>query len=228
MDKLTFFFNNYVSTNATALGGLNGWQQFWSYFDAVWLNPTYPLFTVFVWALIVLGLMIITTVRQKILYRESNEINLPDFSGFFYMLFWVILWFRFFLFIQTGVNVQLNQTSPNDPLEDIVNFILMIFTIFMALGFCHKDQTIKSAWITDFNIVFLMFAFVLSYLGGQMVLITGRSIFNTNTLSLYTNLILIIVNTTFYFWYSGWVMERRGFTRKTSYTLPENGNFYSI
>ena len=53
--QATFFFNNYVSTNATALGGLNGWQQFWSYFDAVWLNPTYPLFTVFVWALIVLG-----------------------------------------------------------------------------------------------------------------------------------------------------------------------------
>ena len=151
------------------------------------------------------------------------KINLPIFSpDSSISLFWVILWFRFFLFIPTGVNVQLNQTSPNDPLEDIVNFILMIFTIFMALrGFATKAKTIKSAWITDFNIVFLMFAFVLSYFGGQMVLITGALFSNTNTLSLYTNLILIIVNTTFYFWYSGWVMERRGFTRKTSYTLPE-------
>ena len=200
---------------------------FFTYLQDVWLFNA-ALKGVLIWMILVVVLWGFTASHQIKLYKESKLNGTPNiFSPLFYVLFWVILWLKLFLIIRT-YGVSMNSyfgeyaSSYQEWMEWSISIVLMIITIFnMVRGFGAKIKNVEKSKITQYNLSLLMFLFVISYWGGQWSLIAGGSFASKEALSIGTNIIVVVVNTAFYFWYSGWILERRGFIRKTSFTTAE-------
>jgi hypothetical protein len=206
----------------------SGFVVFFSkYFIEIWWSNE-ALKGILIWVIIVFGITIATTQNQVKIYKKSKKnqtINV--YSGVFYLIFWLLLWIKLFLIINTYITIA---TSTGDVegstqwfyqiFDWITSVLLMVITILnLVRVFGLKMKSVESSKITKFNLVILLFIFVTSYWGGQWALIASGT--SQSALSLGTSVIVSFVYLGFYFWYSKWIMERRGFIRKSSYTTPE-------
>jgi hypothetical protein len=200
------------------------------YFPTVWwANPGFQ--GMLIWTMAVFVLLIVTTSKQINLAKQSKVNNTRNiFSGIFYMIFWIFLYFKLFSLITTYIDIKYVEVVTTAEPAFIYQVFDWIFGVFLMLitvlnlvrtfGLKVKEKAGKgkSSKITEFNLVLLMFIFVSSYWGGQWSLIASTSKSNLN---IATGLIVIAVYIGFYYWYSSWILERRGFIRKNSYTTIE-------
>ncbi len=227
-----FFWSQYVQqqlalgTDFNALEFGDKLVFVFAYFRDVWWSYE-PLRYIFIWVVIVLILIIISIAHQIKLISASNMNDTPNvFTGWWYFWFWVLMWFKLFPIIKTAISlnseVVANLSWYDYALDIVVDLLLMIFTILLVLrSFGMKLKALEKPWLKAYNSVFLLFLFGFSYFTGQMTLLTGGVIASMNQLKLTTNIVVVIVNLIFYFWYSGWILERKGFNRKQNYTLYE-------
>ncbi len=200
---------------------------FSEYFTSVWwANPA--LQGIFIWVIIVFGITIATTQNQVKLYLKSkSNQTINVYSGVFYLVFWFLLWIKLFLIINTYITIALSTGETEVQVEWyyqifdwITSILLMVITILnLVRGFGKKIKSVQSTKITKYNLVIILFIFVTSYWGGQWSLIASGT--SQGALNLGVSVIVSFVYLGFYFWYSKWIMERRGFIRKSTYTTPE-------
>ena len=225
------FFTQYLANEGIEFWALSFgdqfttfWQEIFNYFREVWWASR-PLQAIFVWFVGVFVLVIVTTVFQNKLVKSSEENETPNiFSSAFYVLFWVVLWLKFFSTIKKVVSLDdaVALTTFDIVFDYVVDFLLMLITIFMVIrSFGMRLEELDKPWINEKNSALLVFIFAISYFGGQNSLITGGVVQNIDQLTLTTNVVVIVVYTTFYFWYSKWVLQRKGFMRKMNFTLYE-------
>lgn len=200
---------------------------FTGYFTDIWWG-TQALQGILIWVIIVFGITIATTQNQVKLYRQSkSNQTITVYSGVFYIIFWFLLWIKLFLIINTYITIATTLEGTEASVswyyqifDWITSILLMVITILnLVRTFGLKIKSVESTKITKFNLVIILFIFVASYWGGQWSLIASGT--SQNVLNLGTGVIVSFVYLGFYFWYSKWIMERRGFIRKSSFTTPE-------
>ncbi|MHA1561598.1 MAG: hypothetical protein ACTSPA_05680 [Promethearchaeota archaeon] len=222
-----FYWSDWLVANPIGLEESRFLVFFTGYFVDIWWG-TRALQGILIWVIIVFGITIATTQNQVKLYRKSkSNQTINVYSGVFYIIFWFLLWIKLFLIINTYITIA--TTTGGDEasvawyyqiFDWITSILLMVITILnLVRTFGLKIKSVESTKITKFNLVIILFIFVSSYWGGQWSLIASGT--SQNILNLGTGVIVSFVYLGFYFWYSKWIMERRGFIRKSSFTTPE-------
>lgn len=178
--------------------------------------------------IVILIILIITSWRLITLYQRSRKNNSTNtFSSIFYILIWIILWFRSFSFFNSFLNITQASTDPNI-LSSFIDILLLVFTSIMVLR--GLGEKVYDSFIFNANnMPFFLYAFTLLYIEGQIIMITGAGtltgIFaNRNQINLYNNFLIIIITVIFYWWYSEYSLERRGFIIRKHYN-PEDVAF---
>ncbi|MBN1803294.1 MAG: hypothetical protein JW891_17415 [Candidatus Lokiarchaeota archaeon] len=199
---------------------------YWEKFDP---NQTgnQDLFYWFVgWNVLMFGVIVLVSWRLIYLFylsRKNETYNV--FSSIFYIFIWLIIWFRSFSFINSLKGVVTISSSDVEVFEIIIDILLMILTAIMVLrGLGGKIYKLRV--FNESNLPFFLFAFVLFYLEGQVVLITGSGVIasafsNRTNISMYNNFILLIVTIIFYWWYSRYVLEKHNLIVKHSFKHEE-------
>ncbi len=174
--------------------------------------------------LVILLILIITSWRLITLYlRSKKNNNTNSFSSIFYILIWILLWFRTFSFFNALLNVTQANPNPNIA-SNLIDILLLVFTAIMVLrGLGGKAY--DSFIFTPNNVPFFLFAFTILYIEGQIIMITGAGTLtgvfaNRNQINLINNFSIIIITVIFYWWYSEFSLERKGFIAKKRY-YPE-------
>ncbi|MCK4369509.1 MAG: hypothetical protein KAW03_00450 [Candidatus Lokiarchaeota archaeon] len=178
--------------------------------------------------IVILLILIITSWRLITLYQRSRKNNSTNtFSSIFYILIWIILWFRSFSFFNSFLNITQASTDPNI-LSSFIDILLLVFTSIMVLR--GLGEKVYDSFIFNANnMPFFLYAFTLLYIEGQIIMITGAGtltgIFaNRNQINLYNNFLIIIITVIFYWWYSEYSLERKGFIIRKHYN-PEDVAF---
>lgn len=178
--------------------------------------------------IVILLILIITSWRLITLYQRSRKNNSTNtFSSIFYILIWIILWFRSFSFFNSFLNITQASTDP-DIISSLIDILLLVFTSIMVLR--GLGEKIYDSFIFNANnMPFFLYAFTLLYIEGQIIMITGAGtltgIFaNRNQINLYNNFLIIIITVIFYWWYSEYSLERKGFIIRKHYN-PEDVAF---
>lgn len=178
--------------------------------------------------IVILLILIITSWRLITLYQRSRKNNSTNtFSSIFYILIWIILWFRSFSFFNSFLNITQASTDPNI-LSSFIDILLLVFTSIMVLR--GLGEKVYDSFIFNANnMPFFLYAFTLLYIEGQIIMITGAGtltgIFaNRDQINLYNNFLIIIITVIFYWWYSEYSLERRGFIIRKHYN-PEDVAF---
>jgi len=222
-----FYWKDWLAANPIGTDESKFVVFFSKYFTSVWwANPA--LQGILIWVILVLAITIATTQNQIKLYKQSKlNQTINVYSGVFYLIFWFLLWIKLFLIINTYITIATSSGSTETATEWyyqifdwITSILLMVITILnLVRGFGAKIKAVKGSKVTKFNLVIILFIFVTSYWGGQWSLIASGT--SKNALNLGTNVIVALVYLGFYFWYSKWILERRGFIRKSSFTTSE-------
>ncbi len=166
-------------------------------------------------SLVVLIILIITSWRLITLYHRSKKINSTNsFSSMFYILIWILLWFRSLSFFNALLNITQASTEP-DITSGLIDILLLVFTAIMVLRGLG-EKVYDSFLFNSNNMPFFLFAFTVLYIEGQIIMITGAGsltgIFaNRNQVNLINNFLIIIITLIFYWWYSEYSLEQRGF-----------------
>ncbi|MFW9988155.1 MAG: hypothetical protein ACFFC3_05825 [Candidatus Odinarchaeota archaeon] len=175
--------------------------------------------------LVILLILIITSWRLITLYQRSKKNNSTNaFSSIFYILIWIILWFRSFSFLSALLNITEASTDPNIA-SSLIDILLLVFTAVMVLR--GLGEKVYDSFIFNANnMPFFLFAFTILYIQGQIIMITGAgtltAIFaNRNQINLINNFLIIVITVIFYWWYSEYSLERKGFIIKKHYN-PED------
>ena len=178
--------------------------------------------------IVILLILIITSWRLITLYQRSRKNNSTNtFSSIFYILIWIILWFRSFSFFNSFLNITKASTDP-DIISSLIDILLLVFTSIMVLR--GLGEKVYDSFIFNANnMPFFLYAFTLLYIEGQIIMITGAGtltgIFaNRNQINLYNNFLIIIITVIFYWWYSEYSLERKGFIIRKHYN-PEDVAF---
>ncbi|MHA1521852.1 MAG: hypothetical protein ACTSRK_16875 [Promethearchaeota archaeon] len=223
-----FYFGEWMTGQTETLPDVSNFIIFLTdYIPAVWIEHR-PLLVVLSWSIIVLILIIALTSKQISLYKKSKENETPNvFSSTFFLIFFIFLYLRLFSIVNTGIGLATPADEKPDQLigqiiDGLTSILLMLITIFNLLrGFGQRMKNkVGKSKITEYNLAFLMFILVATYWGGQWSLMSGEGL-SKAALSIATGFIVVIVYVAFYYWYSGWILERRGFARKQNYTLVE-------
>ncbi|MFX1311266.1 MAG: hypothetical protein ACFFHD_01465 [Promethearchaeota archaeon] len=170
---------------------------------------------------VILLILIITSWRLITLYQRSKKNNSTNaFSSIFYILIWIILWFRSFSFLNALLNITEASTNP-DIVSSLIDILLLVFTALMVLRGLG-EKVYDSFILTANNMPFFLFAFTVLYIQGQIIMITGAgtltAIFdNRNQINLVNNFIIFVVTVAFYWWYSEYSLERKGFIKRKHY-----------
>ena len=175
--------------------------------------------------IVILLILIITSWRLITLYQRSRKNNSTNtFSSIFYILIWIILWFRSFSFFNSFLNITQASTDP-DIISSLIDILLLVFTSIMVLR--GLGEKVYDSFIFNANnMPFFLYAFILLYIEGQIIMITGAGtltgIFtNRNQINLYNNFLIIIITVIFYWWYSEYSLERRGFIIRKHYNTED-------
>jgi len=176
-------------------------------------------------SLVILLILIITSWRLITLYHRSRKNNSTNsFSSIFYLLIWILLWFRTFSFFNALLNIT-QASTETDITTGLIDILLLVFTAIMVLrGLGQKVY--DSFLFNSNNMPFFLFAFTVLYIEGQIIMITGAGsltgIFaNRNQINLVNNFLNIILIVIFYWWYSEHSLERKGFLIKKHF-YPED------
>ena len=77
--------------------------------------------------IVILLILIITSWRLITLYQRSRKNNSTNtFSSIFYILIWIILWFRSFSFFNSFLNITQASTDP-DIISSLIDILLLVF-----------------------------------------------------------------------------------------------------
>ena len=145
------------------------------------------------------------------------------YSSVFFILIWLIIWYRSFSFINSFRSVT--EALGIDAFRAFIDVLLMIFTavlVIRSLG----NRTFKLRIFNPNNLAFFLFAFTLIYIEGQIVMITGAgSISGTYTnlkqVNLTNNFVALLITIIFYWFYSEHVLEKKGLIVKMLFKQEE-------
>ena len=171
---------------------------------------------------IIFIIIAITSWRLITLYLRCKKNNSSNaFVSMFYILIWIVIWFRSISFLNT-LRGFLESSTEVQIISTLIDIVLMVFTSIMVLR-SLGSKVYDSFLFNQNNMPFFLFSFVLLYIEGQIIMITGAgaitAVFaNRNQISLITTFLIIFVTVIFYWWYSEHSLERKGFiTRKLFY-----------
>jgi len=141
----------------------------------------------------------------------------------FFILIWLIIWYRSFSFINSFRSVT--EAVGIDVFRAFIDVLLMIFTavlVIRSLG----NRTFKLRIFNPNNLAFFLFAFTLIYIEGQIVMITGAgSISSTYTdlkqVNLANNFVILLITIVFYWFFSEYILEKKGLMVKKLFKQEE-------
>ena len=188
-------------------------------------DPKEPLIWYAASNIIIVLIIIITSWRLITLFHRSRKFGSSNsYSSMFYILLWLIIWFRTFSFFSALQGV-VQTTTELEILTRLIDILLMVLTAFLVLK-SLGDKIYDSIIFKPNNIAFFLFSFTLLYIEGQIIMITGAGsltgVFaDRNQINLINNFLIIILTVSFYWWYSEHSLERKGYIiRKRFY--PED------
>jgi hypothetical protein len=162
--------------------------------------------------------------RLVYLYIKSMKYDTHNiFSSIFFVLVWIIIWYRSFSFINSFRSVS--EALGIDVFRAFIDILLMIFTAILVIrGLGSK--TYKFRIFNPNNLAFFLFAFTLIYIEGQMVMITGAgSISGTYTnrsqVNLVNNFVVLLITILFYWFYSEYTLKKNGLILKQNFNQEE-------
>ncbi|NVM19412.1 MAG: hypothetical protein HWN80_17055 [Candidatus Lokiarchaeota archaeon] len=176
------------------------------------------------WNIAMYILILLISYRLVFLHIKSMKNDTHNiFSSVFFILIWLIAWYRSFSFINSFRSVT--EALGIDAFRAVIDVLLMIFTavlVIRGLG----SRTFKFRIFNPNNLAFFLFAFTLIYIEGQIVMITGAgSISGTYTsrsqVNLTNNFIALLITIIFYWFYSEYVLEKKGLIVKKLFKQEE-------
>ncbi|MFX0030144.1 MAG: hypothetical protein ACFE8B_13115 [Candidatus Hermodarchaeota archaeon] len=188
-------------------------------------DPTEPIIWYAGCNIIILILIIITSWRLITLYYRSKKIGESNsYCSLFYLLIWLIIWFRTFSFFISLQGI-VQTTSKLEIISRFTDILLMVITSLLVLR-SIGDKIYDSMILNTNNMPFFLFSFTLLYIEGQIIMITGAGsltgVFaDRNQISLVNNFLIIILTVSFYWWYSEYALEKKGFIIKKRF-YPED------
>jgi len=175
--------------------------------------PKEPLWWFYGWNIAMFCVILVISYRLFSLFIKSKKNDtLNVFSSIFYVLIWIIIWFRSFSFINSFRSVT--QVTGIDAFRAVIDVLLMILTAILVIkGLGSK--TYKIRLFNPNNLAFFLFAFTLIYMEGQIVMITGAgSISGTYTnrsqVNLVNNFIVLLITLVFYWYYAEYSLKKNG------------------
>ena len=189
-------------------------------------SPDYsliPLFWFNGWNIFMYIVILLISYRLVFLFIKSMKNDTFNiFSSVFFVLTWLIIWYRSFSFINSFRSVT---NLGIDAFRAVIDILLMIFTavlVIRSLG----NRTFKLRIFNPNNLAFFLFAFTIIYIEGQIVMITGAgSISSTYTdlkqVNLTNNFIVLLITIVFYWLYSKYVLEKKGLIVKKLFKQEE-------
>jgi len=187
-------------------------------------DPLDPLYWYIGWNIIMFIIIGVTSWRLIALFLKSKKNETPNvFSSMFYILIWVIIWYRAFSF--TNALRGATQTTGTDILLSFIDILLMVATAILVLKGLG-DKVYTSRIFNTNNMPFFLFAFTFLYIEGQILMITGAGslpgIFtDRNQINLISNFLMLIVTVFFFLWYSEYSLERKGLIIRKHYNQEE-------
>jgi hypothetical protein len=197
---------------------------FLDYFEANPGDPFDPLLWFNGWNIVMFVIIVIISWRLITIYIKSQRNQTPNvFSSIFYILIWIIIWYRSFSFINSFRSVA--QAGGIDFFRILMDILLMIFTSIMVLKGLGTKVT-RFRILNENNLAFVLFAFIILYIEGQIVMITGAgaltgSYTDRNQISMLNNFLILIVTISFYWWYSEYTLERKGLILRKAFKPEE-------
>jgi len=185
--------------------------------------PSYSIMWFNGWNIIMFVVILLISYRLIFLFIKSLKNDTFNiFSSVFYILIWLIIWYRSFSFINSFRSVT---DIGIDAFRAFIDVLLMIFTavlVIRSLG----NRTFKFKIFNPNNLAFFLFAFTLIYIEGQFVMITGAgSISSTYTdlkqVNLANNFVILLITIVFYWFYSKYVLEKKGLIVKKLFKQEE-------
>ncbi len=176
------------------------------------------------WNIAMYVLILLISYRLVFLHIKSVKNDTQNiFSSVFFILIWLIAWYRSFSFINSFRSVT--EALGIDVFRAVIDVLLMIFTavlVIRGLG----SRTFKFRIFNPNNLAFFLFAFTLIYIEGQIVMITGAgSISGTYTsrsqVNLTNNFVALLITIIFYWFYSEYVLEKKGLIVKKLFKQEE-------
>jgi len=187
-------------------------------------DPQDPLYWYVGWNIIMFFIIALLSFRLIYLFIQSKKKNAPNiFSSIFYLLIWIIIWFRSFSFVNNFRTVS--SAIEVDIFRNFMDILLLIITAVIVLrGLGNKVY--KYRIFTPNNLPFFLFSFAILYIEGQVIMITGAgaitSIYNDfKQVSLANNFIVLIVIVIFYWWYAKYSLEQKDFIFKNYFKPRE-------
>ncbi|TES94048.1 MAG: hypothetical protein E3J90_13370 [Promethearchaeota archaeon] len=177
------------------------------------------------WNIAMYVVIFFISYRLVFLYIKSINNNTPNiFSSIFFVLVYLIIWYRSFSFINSFRSVSSN-TLGIDAFRAFIDIVLMIFTAILVIKGLGS-RTFKFRIFNPNNLAFFLFAFTLIYIEGQIVMITGAgSISGTYTnrsqVNLVNNFAVLLITIIFYWFYSEYTLKKNGLILKQVFNQKE-------
>jgi hypothetical protein len=175
--------------------------------------------------IIILLIIFVTSWRLITLYYRSRKISSTNsYSSMFYILIWLIIWYRAFSFLNALRGAVLASTE-GEIFARFIDILLMIMTAFLVLR-SLGDKVYDSVLFKANNMPFFLFAFTILYIEGQIIMVTGAGsltgVFaDRNQINLINNFLIILIAVLFYWWYAEHSLERKGFIIRSRF-YPED------
>ena len=176
------------------------------------------------WNIAMYIVILIIAYRLVFLYIKSMKNDTFNiFSSVFFILIWLIVWYRSFSFINSFRSVA--EAVGIDAFRAVIDVLLMILTAILVIRGLG-NRTFRYRLLNPNNLAFFLFAFTLIYIEGQIVMITGAgSISGTYTsrsqVNLTNNFIVLLITIVFYWYYSEYVLEKKGLIVKNVFKQVE-------
>jgi len=187
-------------------------------------DPIAPLWWFYGWNVAMFGVILVISYRLFSLFIKSKKNDtLNVFSSIFYVLIWLIIWFRSFSFISSFRSVT--QVTGIDAFRAVIDVLLMILTAILVIR-SLGTKTYKIRLFNPNNLAFFLFAFTLIYMEGQIVMITGAgSISGTYTnrsqVNLVNNFLVLLITLVFYWYYAEYSLKKHGLILKKMFKQEE-------
>ena len=162
--------------------------------------------------------------RLVFLYIKSINNNTPNiFSSIFFVLVYLIIWYRSFSFINSFRSVS--SALGIDAFRAFIDIVLMIFTAILVIRGLGS-RTFKFRIFNPNNLAFFLFAFTLIYIEGQLVMITGAGFIpatytNRYQVNLVINFAVLLITILFYWFYSEYTLKKSGLILKQMFNQKE-------
>ena len=162
--------------------------------------------------------------RLVFLFFKSVKNDTPNiFSSIFFVLVYLIIWYRSFSFINSFRSVS--SALGIDAFRAFIDILLMMLTAILVIRGLG-NRTFKFRIFNPNNLAFFLFAFTLIYIEGQIVMITGAgSISGTYTnrsqVNLVNNFAVLLITIIFYWVYSEYTLKKNGLILKHMFNQKE-------